>query len=111
AEQEKDTFYIADIHLQLGSIYFAMGNFLESLKSFQTSLKFYRKLGFITNVIYTDLAISDTYIKLKRFLNARSVIEESIMLSRSINFKSGLQYGYEQLSAIDSISGNYKLAF
>ncbi|MEI9920445.1 MAG: sensor histidine kinase [Bacteroidota bacterium] len=90
---------------------FEEGRYRECLALMQEPIRIRRELGQKRGLQNDLLNISETYMMVNDYDNARKAIEEGMSISRSLKDVIYLKYFYERASALDSTKGNYKSAF
>jgi len=118
-----DQAWIASAYTSLGTIYEAMGvadlqsgnkeqttkNFDQALNYYLLGLKLNEKTKF--NIDESHYNLGNIYTRLNRLREARNSFEKSLEIAKQVNFKREIKSIYLGLSKIDSLEGNYKLAY
>ncbi len=118
-----DQSWVSAAYTSIGTIYEAMGagelqagnkeqankNFEEALKYYLLGLNINQKTKF--NLDESHYNLGNIYTRLNRLEQARNSFEKSLEMSKQTNFKRVIKSIYLGLSKIDSLEGNYKLAY
>ena len=118
-----DQSWVAVTYTSIGTIYEAMGaaelesgNKDAASKKLAEALRYYLlglKLNEITkfNLDESHYNLGNIYTRLNRLEEARNSFEKSLAIAKQVNFKREVKNIYLGLSRIDSLQGNYKLAY
>lgn len=113
---------IANSYVNIGAVYYDRAlternpslrenKLNEALKNFFISLEIRKSIGDKSGVSGSDANIGITYLKKKKYKDARKYIEEAIMSGKEAGHKESLREAYSSLTALDSTTGNYEGAY
>lgn len=110
-EEKGDKPSIAQLYNNIGVIYYDQGNYTEALKKHAAALQLFEKIGDKKGMAYSFVLLSKVYIKFKKYLEASDYLSNALKLSTEIGSKNYIKDSYENLAVLDSIQGNWKLAY
>jgi two-component system NtrC family sensor kinase len=107
---------IGTIHEAMGAEQLQLGNKEKANKEFDEALKYYllgleinEKTKF--NVDESQYNLGNIYTRLNSLREARNSFETGLLIAKEIHFKREIKNIYLGLSKVDSLEGNYKLAY
>jgi len=100
-----------DIDDSIGNKVIAQKHYTEALNNLLISLKLWEQTGLYNGASTLRARLSDVYIKLNKFTEARQYLEKSLEVSKENAAKIDIQNAYESLSYLDSIEGKYQQAY
>jgi adenylate cyclase len=101
---------IAGSYYNLGRIYTGQDNYPEALKSYFICLKVSEEIGHKGFIAYSMLGIGQTYLDLKKLSQAKKFLDSAIVMAKNIGTIEQISSGYQILSRVDSLQGNYRQA-
>jgi len=118
-----DQSWVASVYTSIGTIHEAMGTealrskkmeianveFEEALKYYLTGLQINERTKF--NIDESHYNLGNVYTKLNRLQEARSSFKTSLQIAKETHYKREIKNIYLGLSKIDSLQGNYKVAY
>jgi tetratricopeptide (TPR) repeat protein len=118
-----DQSWIASVYTSIGTIHEAMGTealqskkmeianveLEEALKYYLMGLQINEKTKF--NIDESHYNLGNVYTKLNRLQEARSSFKTSLQIAKGTHYKREIKNIYLGLSKIDSLQGNYKVAY
>ncbi len=100
-----------DLALAAGEKTSSERKYSEALKKYFDALKIHEKTKFAIAISQDKLNIGNIYIKLKKYSLAKAYLENGLHSSKAENDKENLKKGYEYLSNLNNVQGNFKQAF
>lgn len=117
---------IGGIYNNIGSIYDAQGDSAKNkgnvnyafnkmyplaLENFHSALKVRTEIGDKAGVAATYVNIGQTSIKLKKYNDARTYLDDGLVVAKELGNKKIIRDSYFSLSALDSAQGNFAKAY
>jgi adenylate cyclase len=99
---------IAGSYYNLGRIYTGQANYSEALKNYFICLKVSEEIGHTGFIAYSNLGIGQTYLDQKKFSQARKFLNRAIVISKNIGTIELISSGYQILSGLDSLQGDFR---
>ena len=102
---------ISDIAINfnsIGTLYNYMNDQDKALSYFEKGLSASQKLGDVEHMEISIGNIGSTYLRKKDYTKARGYIEQAVKMARDIGEKEGCRLFYDDLSFLDSATGNWK---
>ncbi len=106
-ENASDKKGIAVTYLNLAMVFESKGNYDKALEYYSNSNKLFEEMGEKNSSIKYYSGIGYVYMHQKKYTEARKNLLKGITLAREIGSLSDIKEGYEFLSRLDSIEGNY----
>ncbi len=103
-----DDHEIAISYGNIGLINHEQGNYTEALNYYLKGLKIQNEIGDKDGIASSYEYIGSIYIKLKDYNKAREYFNDALDLNKEVGNVSGISESYSGLSALDSLTGNYK---
>ena len=91
-------------------LFYLKGDYQNSLKYNLQALELREKIGHRKSICSSLLNIGGNYTKLGDYTNAHSYLSQGIKIAKNQNILSYLAYGYNKLSVLNELEGNYKNA-
>lgn len=91
-------------------IFSLKGDFQNSLRYNLQALELRKKVGHNESICASLLNIGGNYTQLGDYKNAHSYLSKGIKIAKDQNILSYLVYGYDKLSVLNKLEGNYKNA-
>jgi len=95
----------------LGSIYAEQNNYPKAMEYTVKALTIQRAIGDKEGIARDLSNIGELYIKFNKYPLAKSYLDSSIALCTLIGAIDQLENSYNSLSYLDSLTGNYKMAY
>ncbi len=109
---------VGEIYEKQGDLALAAGDqalseriYSEALKKYLDALKIHETTKFAIAISHDKLYIGNIYMKLKKYALAKIYLENGLHSSKAENDKENLKKGYEHLSNLYTLQGNFKQAF
>ncbi|MBX2932406.1 MAG: tetratricopeptide repeat protein [Chitinophagaceae bacterium] len=110
-EQRQDKADIVRITMNIGNVYYSLGNYTETLKSYLAALKMLEKIDDKYLEVKLSNNIGAVYIQQHKLHEAKKWSEKALRLSMEMRSKDAISSAYDNLSATDSASGNFRGAY
>ena len=110
-EESKDKGGIASVCNNIANIYKKQNNYPEALKNYFVSLRIYEEIRNKDGIAASYMNLGNLYIKLHKIQDAGTCLSKALQLSTAIGSKGVIIGSYAGLTALDSVTGNYKAAF
>ena len=95
----------------IGLVYENLGNYEEALKNYFASLKIKEAIRGKKGIANSYYNIGAVYTKQKKYKDAGRFLFKAKELAKEIGYKECLRYVFNNLSKLDSATGNYKSAY
>jgi signal transduction histidine kinase len=109
---------IGDTYQKQGEIEFSIGNsqagvekYRQALAMYDTTKKLFIERNYKSSVIPLGIHIAKINIQLKKYREARRLLEDFFKQPENTIYETDLADAYASLSALDSAEGNYKKAW
>ncbi len=100
----------AELKTVKAHIFYLKGDFENSLKYNLQALELRKKIGLKISVCSSLINIGGNYTELGDYANAHSYLSQGIKIAKDQNKFSYLAYGYNRLSALKKLEGDYENA-
>lgn len=110
-EEIKDNGNIAASISNIGDIYMNQGKTKEALQQFFKSLKIMEEMGDKNGVTAAYINLGSIYTDIKKYSEAEKYLNKALSLSKEIGNKEAIKSTYDNLSKLNSITGNWRLAY
>ncbi|CDF80976.1 tetratricopeptide repeat family protein [Formosa agariphila KMM 3901] len=108
ANQDKNDVAIMNSHIQLANFYLQLGLENEAIKHYHDALEKSTKKD--TTAIYIGNKMSNIYLSLKQYENAKSYLTKSLSIAEQLDFKKGKAECFGLLGSVAEKEANYTLA-
>jgi signal transduction histidine kinase len=109
---------IGNIYEKQGELAFASGErkkaeilFNQSLEKYQESLNLNKETGYLGEMGFSYMHLGNIHIRLNKLPGAREYFEKSLEIFKKINNRSGQMQNYFNLARLDSMQGNFNMAY
>jgi tetratricopeptide (TPR) repeat protein len=109
-QKGSDKFGIANSYNNIGTVHLKLNEFADALFYLDRSLKLREELGDSYGITACNINIGNGYVQLKEFAKAKQCFSRSLGLSLKAGNRDGIRGSYEGLSALDTMTGDFRSA-
>lgn len=107
----RDSTGIADLKINLASLYVKLGNFAEAIRLSNENIEYLKQKDNIPDLIYNQINKAAGHYGLDEYEKTFQLLDEAVEMAKEIGNGDLLQVVYESLSAFYTKQGQYKPAY